>query len=179
MQENVASKLNSVQQKIISMNHCILLYYMNQPEVCRKQCEKLAEMWPESWPTIATLQALLLCREGKLTEAVDMLKNYAEKQPENKLYYQLTAAHLLLTEVLLHFFQIGFVVIFTNFLQDDKKSACDILHETGENSYKPAIVGALISLHMSLGDKDGAAKVFEDTVAWYRSQKVINHYLIN
>lgn len=39
-------------------------------------------------------------------------------------------------------------------------------------TYKPAVVSSLVSLDMALGDSAAAAKVFEDTVAWYRKQKV-------
>lgn len=41
-----------------------------------------------------------------------------------------------------------------------------------EDSYKPGIVGALITLYLGMKKKDTALKVFEKTVEWYRKNKV-------
>lgn len=51
--------------------------------------------------------------------------------------------------------------------------ACKVLGDLDNDQYKPGIVGALITLHLSLGDEDTALKVFERTVDWYRTHKVL------
>lgn len=42
----------------------------------------------------------------------------------------------------------------------------------GDDRHKPGIVGALITLYLSLGKEDVALKVFERTVDWYRANNV-------
>lgn len=57
-------------------------------------------------------------------------------------------------------------------LKDNKLEACKILENLGENSFKPAIVGALTTLYLGNGQDEIALKIFEKTVDFYKKNKV-------
>lgn len=97
--DGLEHKLNSMQRKFIQINNCLLLYYLNQTDNCRKQCQIVVQKWPEAWPYIAAIESQMLTREGKNKEAVEYLLSKCKDQPDNKLYYQLIATHLLLMNV--------------------------------------------------------------------------------
>lgn len=153
-QEILDHKLNSQQRKIIALNNCLLTYYINQPEQCKKQCEKLVEKWPELQVNATIIKALIISKDGDTNTAVQLLeKLISNEHDQDALNIRLTQVQLLLCE-------------------GNKKNASEVLHNLGDFTYRPAIVGALVSLHMALGEETIAAKVFEDTVAWYRTHQV-------
>lgn len=146
-------KLNLLQRRTIALNNCLLAYYVNQPEQCKKQCEKLMEKWPELEVSASIIKALIISKDGDANTAVELLEMLIKKHDKDELNLRLTQVQLLLCE-------------------GNKKSASEVLHNLGDFTYRPAIVGALVSLHMALGEETIAAKVFEDTVAWYRTHQV-------
>lgn len=62
-------------------------------------------------------------------------------------------------------------------LQGLQFEACKTLENMDEDSYKPGIVGALITIYLGLKKKETALAVFEKTVEWYKKNKVIKNFL--
>lgn len=62
--------------------------------------------------------------------------------------------------------------MFCLFFQDNIPAACQILEHLGQNSYKPAIVGALTTLYLGNGQDETALKIFEKTVDFYKKNNV-------
>lgn len=46
------------------------------------------------------------------------------------------------------------------------------MENLGENTYKPAIIGALTTIYLGLGEESAALKLFEKSVSWYKKNKV-------
>lgn len=97
--ESLEQKLNYSQRQTIQMNSCLLLFHLNQYDNCRKQCQLVVQKFPDAWPYIAVIEAMILNSEGKIKDAVSYLKKKWEEQPQNKLFYQLSAVQLLLLNV--------------------------------------------------------------------------------
>lgn len=129
------------------------MYYANQYQQSIKLCKSIEENWPELAVYAQTLTAFNLIKLNKQNEAVELLQKTAAQDKANRTYLKLCCAHLYLTE-------------------GDRAQACKVLEDLEEDSYKPGIVGALITLYLSLGNEDTALKVFERTVDWYRTHKV-------
>lgn len=53
------------------------------------------------------------------------------------------------------------------------KQACEVLHNLGDDKYRPGVVGLLVSLYVALNDQPAAARVFEETVDWYKNHQVV------
>lgn len=56
--------------------------------------------------------------------------------------------------------------------QGKRLEACEIMENLGENTYKPAIIGALTTIYLGLGEESAALKLFEKSVSWYKKNKV-------
>lgn len=58
--------------------------------------------------------------------------------------------------------------------QSDKRGACEVLKSLDEkNRYRQGIVSALVSLYLSLEDRDGASTILRQAVDWHKKNKVI------
>lgn len=144
-------KLPSRQRKYIALNNAILNYYINQSDQCEKICKAIEESWPDLSLQTTILRALNLIRSDKNQEAFELLRK--AKTKDDNLYIDLCIVQLHL-------------------IQGDKVEACKILQDLGRNSFKPGIVGALTTLYLGSGDEQGALKVFEKTVEFYKKNKV-------
>jgi len=151
--EALVHKLPSKQRRHIALNNAILMYYINNIDQCNRLCKSVEETWPDLALQARLTNALCLTRSENIGKALELLNNYNPNNSEEKLYISLARVHLLL-------------------IQGDQPEACKVLENMGEDSYKPAVVGALITLYMGMKKKDTALKVFEKTVEWYRKNKV-------
>lgn len=151
--EQLVNKLPSSIRKYIALNTAIIAMYTNQTEQCTKLCKSVEENWPELSIHTKALAAYNLVKADKLNEAVELLEKAQTKNKRETLFYKLCAAHLFLT-------------------QGERLRACKILENLGDDTYKPGIVGALITLYLNSGKEDIALKVFERTVEWYKKHNV-------
>ncbi|KAJ9578829.1 hypothetical protein L9F63_004933 [Diploptera punctata] len=151
--EGLEHKLTSRQRKNIALNHCLLALYTNQGEQCQQLCEKLVSTYPDMAAEAALIRATQLAKDGKAKEAAVILDKESKHDEEKKLAMKLAAVQLLLAE-------------------GDRKEACRVLQNLGEATFKPGIVGALVTLYLADGSRDGASKVLKDAVDWYRKNKV-------
>ncbi|KAK4871554.1 hypothetical protein RN001_015678 [Aquatica leii] len=151
--ESLIHKLPSKQRRQIALNNAILMYYTNNFDQCNKLCKNIEETWPKLALKARVTHALSLTRSENFNKAIDLLNKYEPKTHEEKLYVKLVMVHLLL-------------------MQGEQAEACRILESMDADSYKPAIVGALITLYLGMKKKETALKVFERTVDWYRENNV-------
>lgn len=147
-------KLPSRQRKFIALNAAILAHYSHQPDHCAKLSAAIERDWPDLFVQAKTLQALSLVARDKTRDAVQVLRDATAQSasPQDHLQLQLICLHLLLA-------------------QGDKEQACILIEGMGSNAYRPGIIGALITLYMSMGKEDTALKVFEETVEWFKQKK--------
>lgn len=150
--EGLESKLTLSQRKAIAINHCLLLLHTNQAEQCRQQIQKLIKNFKTSAADAALLRAALHCREKQVQKAVDVLKEFASTHPEQSDALSFTLVQLLLT-------------------QGHVNEACDTLRSMGDVSYKPGVISALVTLYLSLEDKETASSVLQEAIAFYRKCK--------
>lgn len=151
--EQLTQKFPSAIRKYIALNTAIFAIYSNQSDQCTKLCKSVEENWPELSIYTKALQAYNLLKSDKLNEAIQLLENVEPKNKREKLFYKLCCAHLYL-------------------MQGERLRACKILENLDDDSYKPGIVGALITLYLNCGKEDVALKVFERTVDWYKKRNV-------
>lgn len=151
--DGLIHKLPSGQRRQIALNNAILMYYTNNFDLCNKSCERVEEAWPSIALPARITHALSLTKSNSHSKAIALLNNYDPKSNEEKLYVKLVIVHLLLT-------------------QGEQAEACKLLESMGADSYKPAIVGALITLYLGMKKKDTALKVFEKAVDWYKTNKI-------
>ncbi|KAB0801509.1 hypothetical protein PPYR_05863 [Photinus pyralis] len=151
--EGLIHKLPANQRRQIALNNAILTYYTNNFDLCNKACERVEEAWPSVALQARITHALSLTKCNSHSKAIALLNNYKSQNNEEQLYVKLVIVHLLLT-------------------QGEQAEACKVLESMGPDSYKPAIVGALITLYLGMKKKDTALKVFERTVDWYKTNKI-------
>lgn len=151
--DNLAYKLPSKQRKYIALNNAIFNYYINQNEQVEKICKSIEENYPDLSIQTTILRALNLYKMDKYKEAIQLLEGYKSSNPDDKLYVKLCIAQLHL-------------------MQGEKLEACNVLENLGDDSFRPAIVGALTTLYLGIGKEDTALKIFEKTVDFYKKNKV-------
>lgn len=68
---------------------------------CAKLCENIEKSYPDLKEDIILIKAVMLWRQKKISEAIDLLKKfvYQQKQPTAKLNCTLVAVKLLLMQV--------------------------------------------------------------------------------
>lgn len=150
--EGLEPKLTSKQRQMIAMNNCLLLLHTNQIDQCRRATQALSKKFPSCAAETALLLAALHCKEKKVQKAVDVLKDFAASHPDQSVVLSFTLAQLLLA-------------------QDHVSQACDTLHSMGDVSYSLGVTSALVTLYLSLEDKDAAANVLQSAIKWYRKNK--------
>lgn len=153
--EGLEYKLNSSQCHIIAINHCLLLLHTNQLEQCRRQLQLLEKNFKQNSVDATLIHVALLCREKQVNKAVSLLKDFAAVNPDQSLTISFTLVQLLLT-------------------QGHVSQACDILRSLGEISHKPGVVSALVTLYLSLEDRDSAINVFKEAINFYKKNKLNN-----
>lgn len=153
LHDNVLGRFNEKSKRIISLNNAILTYHLNQLEACSTLANALDQTSPELQLNGVILRASCLHKSGKIDEAINVLKNFKTNDPNHKLYVNLAIAQYYL-------------------IQGDKINCCLIMENLDEFSYKPAIVAALITLYMDVGEEAKALKVFEKAVDWFKKSKV-------
>lgn len=144
-------KLSSFQKRSIVFNNCLLLMATNQGDSCRKQIQRFKSQFPSAEINAVILEAALLCKERRLAEAIEVLKRYRKKDPNN-LNISLIASQLYLN-------------------QGHHGEALNVLKDLLP-LYKVAIVSIIVAIHLILEDKDGAMLVLKDTMAWFQHNKV-------
>lgn len=153
LSENTDSKLSKVQRETILFNNCLLLLHTNQSDSCKKQLEELKKKYPEAISEAILLEAALLCKEQKVTEAIKLLKQSSEKSPGPVLEVTLVLSQLLIKS--------GHI-----------NESCRVLRSLGEVAYRPGITSTLVTLYLSLGDKESATNLLTEAVQWYEKNKV-------
>ncbi|KAF8770151.1 Signal recognition particle subunit SRP72 like protein [Argiope bruennichi] len=150
--ESLEPKLTTKQRQIIAINNCLLLLHTNQIDQCRRSIQALTNKYPSCGAEAALLLAALHCKEKKVQKAVDVLKEFAETHPDQSLLLSFTLAQLLLT-------------------QGHVSQACDTLRSIGDTSYSLGVISALVTLYLSMEDKDAATNVLQSAIKWYRKNK--------
>ncbi|CAH1153398.1 unnamed protein product [Phaedon cochleariae] len=151
MNDQLTFKLPSKQRKFIALNNAIFNYYINQSDQCEKACKIIDSNWPEMHLQTVILRALNLIKSEKVKDAIELLRS--AKTKDDNLYINLCIAQIHL-------------------IQGDRLEACKVLENLGEDSFKPGIVGALTTLYLGIGQEETALKVFENTVEFYKKNKV-------
>ena len=147
--DSLEFKLTSKQRQAIAVNNCLLLLHTNQIDQCRRSIQSLAKNFPSSAAEAALLSAALHCKEKKVQKAVDVLKEFAENHPDQSLVLSFTLAQLLLT-------------------QGHINQACETLRSLGEVSFSLGVISALVTLYLSMEDKESASSVLKEAVLWYK-----------
>jgi len=137
---------------MISVNNCLLLLHTNQLDQCRKSIQHLSKKFPSSAAETALLMAALHCREKKVQKAVDVLKEFAASHPDQSLVLSFTLAQLLLA-------------------QGHMSQACYTLRAMGDVTYSLGVTSALVTLYLSMEDKDSAITVLQWAIKWHRKNK--------
>lgn len=151
--EQLSQKLPSSIRKFIALNTAIFALYSNQTDQCAKLCKSIEEKWPELSVYTKTIAACNLFKANKLNDAVELMEKAESKNKHEMLFYKLCSVHFLL-------------------ILGERLRACAILESLGNESYKPGIVGALITLYLNCGKEDIALNIFERTVDWYKKHQI-------
>lgn len=151
--EGLESKLTSQQRRAIALNHCLLLYHTGQAEQCGKAIAAFEKNFTSAGDEAILLKAAAVhCKEKQLEKAVQLLKDYAVRNPSRSQAISFTLAQLLLS-------------------QGHINDCCDILKSLGNTTYRLGVIAALVTLYKSLEDKEAVAAIFADAIAWYKKNK--------
>jgi len=157
LSDELKLKLNTWQLKRITLNHCRFALITNQLSQCAELCDVIEKKYPDLIEDVALLKAIILWRQNKTSEAIDILKTfvYQQKQPTAKLNCTLVAVKLLL-------------------MQNDTSEAITLLENLGELKYKLGIVSTLVTLYLNVENFKAASDLFNDTLSWYSQNEVDN-----
>lgn len=147
--EQLSYKLLESQKKYIALNNALMHFYTNQLELCNKLCDSIEKSWPELTTITTVIHALVAMKNNNYEKALSLLEATSD---EGKLYLSLCQVQLWL-------------------MQGNRQKACDILQQTGDDRYRPGIVGALITLYLAEGKEEIAQKIYKETVEWYKVNK--------
>ncbi|KAF5274519.1 hypothetical protein FQA39_LY07131 [Lamprigera yunnana] len=143
--DTLIHKLPSAQRSKIAFNNAILMYYTNNFDLCNKLCKNIEETWPELALRARIVYALSMTKSENFSKAITLLNQYEPKNNQEDLYRKLSIVHLLL-------------------MQGEQAEACRVLESLETDVYKPAIVGALISLYLGMKKKESALNFFQRTI---------------
>ncbi|XP_025201445.1 signal recognition particle subunit SRP72 [Melanaphis sacchari] len=157
LSDELTHKLNTWQLKKVMLNHCRFALITNQLDQCTQLCDNIEKKYPDLIEDIILLKAVMLWRQNKNSEAIDMLKKfvYQQKNPTAKLNCTLVAVKLLL-------------------VQNDTNEAITLLENLGELKYKLGIVSTLVTLYLNVDNFKAASDLFNDTLSWYSQKEVDN-----
>lgn len=151
-QDALEFKLNSRQKKNITCNQCLLALFTNQGEQCQMLCNKLMKEFPDKEKDATIIKAIQLSKEGKIEESVKLLNERANET--DHLFMKLVGVQLLLNT-------------------DNRDEAIEILESLTEAEKSlPGIVSTLVTLHMSINNRDKASEVLKNAVNYYKKNKV-------
>ncbi|XP_033633560.1 signal recognition particle subunit SRP72-like [Asterias rubens] len=148
--DGLRHKLTGKQQAAVAYNHCILMLYTNQYDLCRKQLQQLRTSYPDS-DIPCLVEAALYCREKQADKAVKIIQDYIQKKKTVSLQVQLSLAQIYMS-------------------QGNVTEACKVLSNLGADSYKPGIVSTLVALYTNLENTEGAIGVLDKAVEWYKRE---------
>lgn len=154
------SNLSTSQKQSIVFNNCLLLMHTNQNDSCRKKLAELKSRFPDSLANAVLVEAALLCKEKKVKDAVEVLKNYSSKHPEQSIEIAFTLAQLLIGQK--HFSQ-----------------ACEVLRNLGEISQRPGVISTLVTLYLHEDNKEAVVELLRKSIAWYKKNKPSSPDILN
>ena len=137
------AKLSSLQKKTIATNNCLFLMLTGQTDACRKQIEALKDKYADAESEL--ILAGLLVREKEFNEAITVLQSVAEKS----LNVSLTLCQLLLK-------------------QGRVSEAISLLNGLQAERNRLGILSTIVSLLLSLGDRDAAISVLKEAISWHK-----------
>ncbi|KAG9486528.1 hypothetical protein GDO78_006737 [Eleutherodactylus coqui] len=149
--EGVEYKLSKRQLQAIEFNKALLSMYTNQAEQCRKLSSSLQAQKPENLLPVL-IQAAQLCREKQHGKAIDILQEFADRNPDYAPQIKLTMAQLKLA-------------------QGNVTKACMIMKTIKELEHRPGMVSALVTMHSHDEDIDSAIEVFTQAITWYQQNQ--------
>ncbi|KAK7582121.1 hypothetical protein V9T40_013566 [Parthenolecanium corni] len=153
--EILEHKLTSRQRGAIAFTQCLIALYNQQFDYCLQLCDKLLKNFPLMKEGAVLIKSLVLVKDNKVEEAVELLKKFTPEKVDDHLKLKLTAVLLLLS-------------------QNDKDGALQLLESLVEFSYQPGIVSALVTLHLSKNKHDEATKLLNKAVDWHTNNKIID-----
>ncbi|CAN8023785.1 unnamed protein product [Ixodes persulcatus] len=128
--EGLESKLTSQQRRAIALNHCLLLYHTGQAEQCGKAIAAFEKNFTSAGDEAILLKAAAVhCKEKQLEKAVQLLKDYAVRNPSRSQAISFTLAQLLLS-------------------QGHINDCCDILKSLGNTTYRLGVHSAVHDLFL-------------------------------
>lgn len=157
LSDELTLKLNTWQLKKITLNHCRFALITNQLDQCAQLCDNIEKKYPDLIEDITLLKAVILWRQNKTSEAIDILNKfvYQQKEPAAKLNCTLLAVKLLL-------------------MQNNTSEAITLLENLGELKYKLGIVSTLVTLYLNVDNFKAASNLFNDTLFWYSQNEIDN-----
>ncbi|KAM4732456.1 LOW QUALITY PROTEIN: signal recognition particle subunit SRP72 [Anableps anableps] len=149
--EGVEYKLAKKQLQAIEFNKALLAMYTNQADQCRKLSSSLQSQNP-GHPRPVLIQAAQLCMGRSSQQAVELLQQFSEQNPESASGIKLTMAQLYL-------------------VQGHVTKACDVLRSIEEVQTKAGMVSALVTMYSHEEDIDGAIDVFKQAIEYYQAEQ--------
>lgn len=150
LSDELTQKLNTWQLKKIMLNHCRFALITNQLDQCTQLCDNTEKKYPDLIEDITLLKAVILWRQNKSSEAIDLLKKfvYQQKREYTKVKCTLVAVKLLIMQ--------------NNFFE-----AISLLENLGDYKYRLGIMSTLVTLYLYVEDYDTASNLFNDALSWY------------
>lgn len=132
------------------MNHCLLLMYMNQGDVCRRTAAELMRKYPDS-DIGCLILAASLHRDKREAEAMKVLREYAEAHPASSARVQLALAQECLA--------VG-----------NAGEAAATLESIASLQHRPGVVGTVVALRQLRGQTAEAAAAIDAAVAFWAAE---------
>jgi len=129
----------------MNVNQCLFYLVTGQADLCKETCAFTSTTFPEVARDVFLIQAALLVK----TEGIDAAKAFVGKKEASSLDLNLCFVQQLLRD-------------------GNRKDVTTLLESIVTDSYKPGIVGALVTLYQHEGRLDEAAALMRKAVDFYR-----------
>ncbi|XP_062207726.1 uncharacterized protein LOC133909349 [Phragmites australis] len=149
LSESLDFKLSPRQKEALYSARVLLLLHANKTDQAHELVSGLLGMFRDSvFPVL--LQAAVHVREKKVQKAEEVLRQYAEKHPENSKGVLLALAQIAASA---NHFQL----------------AADSLSKIPDIQHMPATVATLVALKERLSDSNAAASVLDSAIQWWEN----------
>ncbi|ODM98392.1 Signal recognition particle subunit SRP72 [Orchesella cincta] len=143
------AKLTRAQRRDMHINQCLFYLLTGQADLCKETCALTASKFPETEHEIFLINTALIVKTDGIEAAKSFVAPTVGKKEDMQLRISLCFVQQLLRD-------------------GNRKDAISILESLAKKSYKPGIIGALVTLYQQEGRVNDAAATLKQAVDFHR-----------
>ncbi|ODM97966.1 Signal recognition particle subunit SRP72 [Orchesella cincta] len=147
--DGAEAKLTRAQRRDMHINQCLFYLLTGQADLCKETCALTASKFPETEHEIFLINTALILKTDGIEAAKTFVAPTVGQTEDMQLRISLCFVQQLLRD-------------------RNRKDAISILESLAEKSYKPGIIGALVTLYQQEGRVNDAAATLKQAVDFHR-----------